>query len=167
VLPFAAKYNQKQCFAVAAKPLFNAAGRWNVSFIGRNSEVTKVIGEFKQTGTKLTGTFLTSTGDYRYLEGIVSGDSLMLSGFDGRHAFLFTARFTDDKTLVNGKFYSGATATECWVATRNGSIKLPDGYAQTRLQDGESKLNFAFTSLDGTKVSINDDRFTNKVVVVP
>jgi thiol-disulfide isomerase/thioredoxin len=166
VLPFVAKYNEKQRFAVAATPLFTVTGRWDVSFTGRNNEVTKAIGEFEQTGTKLTGTFLTATGDYRYLEGVISGDSLLISGFDGGHAFSFTAKLANNTTLVEGKFYSGAAATESWVATKNDTIELPDGYAQTRMQDGESKLNFAFTSLDGIKVSINDDRFKNKVVVV-
>jgi len=42
---------------------------------------------FKQTKNKLTGTFLTTTGDYRYLDGIVTGDSLKLSTFDGAHAY--------------------------------------------------------------------------------
>jgi hypothetical protein len=29
------------------------------------------VGEFKQVGQKVTGTFLTTTGDYRFLEGTV------------------------------------------------------------------------------------------------
>jgi hypothetical protein len=37
------------------------------------------VGEFKQQVAKVTGTFLTTTGDYRFLEGTVSGDQLYLS----------------------------------------------------------------------------------------
>jgi len=166
VLPFRATYNDRQRFKSVSKPVFNATGRWDATFIGKNNDKTKAIGEFTQKGNKLTGTFLTSTGDYRYLEGVVSGDSLMLSGFDGGHAFLFTAKLANKNTLVAGNFYSGANGTENWTAIRNDKIELPDGYQQTSLQEGESKLNFKFTSTSGETVSINDQRFKNKVVVI-
>ena len=166
ILPFTAKYNQKQRFTATAKPRFNIRGRWDATFIGRKNDTTKAIGEFTQTGSKITGTFLTSTGDYRYLEGVVSADSLILSGFDGGHAFLFTAKIDDASNLSAGNFYSGATSVETWVAKKDDKIELPDGYQQTKLHDGESALNFHFKSTDGEDVSINDERFKNKVVVV-
>ncbi|WP_018614823.1 peroxiredoxin family protein [Segetibacter koreensis] len=166
ILPFTAKYNEKQRFVATAKPAFNVSGRWDATFIGKKNDTTKAIGEFSQTGAKITGTFLTSTGDYRYLEGVVSRDSLVLSGFDGGHAFLFTAKIDDANNLSGGNFYSGATSVESWVAKKDEKIELPDGYQQTKLHEGESKLNFYFKSLDGEDVSINDNRFKNKVVVV-
>lgn len=166
VLPFKATRNKKERFATVAKPIYHASGRWDATFVGRNNAETKAIGEFTQTGTKLTGTFLTSTGDYRYLEGVVSGDSLVLSGFDGGHAFLFTGKLADKNTIIAGNFYSGAVGTETWTAKRNDKIELPDGYQQTSLREGESKLSFGFTSTNGESVSINDARFKNKVVVV-
>jgi len=49
---------------------------------------TEAVGEFKQSGSRVSGTFLTITGDYRFLEGVVSGDTLKLSAFDGGHAIL-------------------------------------------------------------------------------
>ena len=58
-----------------------------------------------QEKNRVTGTLRTNTGDYRYLEGIVDGDSLRLSTFDGAHAFLFTAKVTDSS--LSGTFYSG------------------------------------------------------------
>lgn len=48
---------------------------------------------------------MTETGDYRYLEGVVNGNQLQLSTFDGAHAFLFTGTVTD--STINGHFYSG------------------------------------------------------------
>ena len=54
---------------------------------------------------RVTGTFLTETGDYRYLEGVVDGDSLKLSCFDGSHAFLFHAALDQDS--FRGRFWSG------------------------------------------------------------
>lgn len=165
LLPFKAKYNQKQRFATPVKPRFNASGKWDVDFTS-NNRVTKAIGEFRQKGSRLTGTFLTATGDYRYLEGVVSGDSLFLSGFDGSHAFLFNAKLDNDSTIRAGNFYSGASGTMSWTGKRDDKVQLPDGYQQTRLREGESKLNFSFPSLAGNLVSINDPRYKNKVVVV-
>jgi thiol-disulfide isomerase/thioredoxin len=165
-LPFKAVYNQKQRFAAAVKPRFNASGRWAVNFTGRNNQLTEAIGEFKQKGNHLTGTFLTATGDYRFLEGVVSGDSLVLSGFDGGHAFLFTAKLKNDSTISSGNFYSGVNGLESWVGKKDENASLPDGYQQTVLKEGESKLNFKFPSLTGELVSINDQQYKNKVVVI-
>jgi hypothetical protein len=65
------------------------------------------LANLNKPANKVTGTFLTTTGDYRFLEGTVSGNQLYLSCFDGGHAFLFTAKIDDDKTLSDGKFFSG------------------------------------------------------------
>ena len=41
------------------------------------------IGVFEQKGQKITGTFLSKTGDYRYYEGDIKGDEFYLSAFSG------------------------------------------------------------------------------------
>lgn len=82
------------------------SGNWETVF-NTNSTTKRYLAKavFNQTNNKVTGTFNTTTGDYRYLEGIVDGDSLKLSTFDGSRAFLFVAKITDS-TMV-GEFYSG------------------------------------------------------------
>ncbi len=67
-----------------------ADGRLYLDEGAKHADTT--VGEFKQNGSELTGTFLTTTGDYRYLQGSVSGNKLYLSTFDGGHAFIFIAR---------------------------------------------------------------------------
>ena len=152
-------------FKDAEKPGFDVTGRWS-AIIGEGDSRDTTVGEFKQTGAKVTGTFLTTTGDYRFLEGTVAGNQLYLSCFDGGHVFLFTAKIDDDKTLSGGKFYSGATGTEVWGAVRNENAKLPDAYSLTALKPGYKKLDFNFKDLTGKPVSLNDARFKNKVVIV-
>lgn len=149
-------------FKNPAKPSFNIEGRWSAIFASGDTTVA----EFKQQGARLTGTFLTTTGDYRYLEGIVAADSLYLSCFDGGHAFLFTAKINDNHTLTGGKFYSGYTGTDQWLAHKNAQAKLPDAYSLTALKPGYKKINFTFTDLSGKKVSLTDERFKNKVVIL-
>lgn len=148
--------------AVAAK---NISGRWAVTFgNGENAEAS--VGEFVQKGSHITGTFLTATGDYRYQEGIVTKDSVLLSGFDGGHAYFFKALIADANTITGGVFYAGGTSQEKWTAVKNNNAKLSTEPAAMFVKPGQEKLNFTFKNLEGQPVSINDDRFKNKVVII-
>ncbi|RYY37697.1 MAG: TlpA family protein disulfide reductase [Sphingobacteriaceae bacterium] len=164
--PFTATPNTKwRFFKTSLKPQFNVDGRWQALF-GYETGRDTTVGEFKQVGQTVTGTFLTTTGDYRFLEGLVSGDSLYLSCFDGGHAYLFKAKIKDDKTITGGKFYSGLSGTDVWTAVKDANAKLPDAYSLTALKPGYKKLDFAFNDLQGNKVSTTDEKFKNKVVIV-
>ncbi|MGB4774891.1 MAG: TlpA disulfide reductase family protein [Daejeonella sp.] len=146
---------------------YNLTGRWSSTFISKDGkDTTHAIGEFVQNGKKLKGTFLTSTGDYRFLEGTVSDDKLYLSCFEGGHAFLFTGKLENDKTISNGKFYSGYSSVESWTAKKDNKAILPDAYSLTALKPGFKKIDFNFPNLVGEKISLSDDKFKNKVVVV-
>ncbi len=140
-------------------------GRWEILYLRNNKVIDTLVGEWQQKGNTLRGTILTSTGDYRYLSGVVSGDSMRLSTFDGSHAFLITARINNDHELTGGVFYSGATGTQQWVAKKNEYAKLPDNAAMY-VKEGKEKLDFRFRNLDGKWVSLTDAKFKNKVVVV-
>ena len=165
VIPFTAKpgYNR---FDISKSATNNISGRWSAGFVNKNNITIPSVAEFKQTGNLVTGTFLNPTGDYRYLEGVISGDSLQLSCFDGGHAFLFTAKIANNNTISNGHYYTGAVNKEEWTARRNAKATLPPEDAAMYLKPGEERLNFTFNDLDGKPVSINDDRFKDKVVVV-
>ncbi|MDN3550657.1 peroxiredoxin family protein [Mucilaginibacter aquaedulcis] len=149
---------------VPEKPLYNVDGRWS-AVIGKGERADTTVGEFKQNGTKLTGTFLTTTGDYRYLEGSVSGDKLYLSCFDGGHAYTFTATIKDAQTLTDGKFYA-STSVQDWAAVKDANAKLPDAYSLSALKPGYKKIDFSFKDINGKEVSLNDARYKNKVVIV-
>jgi len=144
---------------------WNINGRWSAVF-QKNNATDPAVAEFTQRGNFITGTFLNPTGDYRYLEGVVSNDSLRLSCFDGGHAFLFTARVYNTNSITNGMFYSGAVFKQAWAAEKNDTASLPLDDVAMYLRAGEEKLHFTFNDLDGKPVSINDDRFKNKVVIV-
>jgi peroxiredoxin len=152
-------------FKDGEKPAFDVSGRWSAIF-GEGADQDTTVAEFKQSGAKVTGTFLTTTGDYRFLEGTVAGNQLYLSCFDGGHAFLFTAKISDDKTLSEGKFFSGLTGKDVWTAVRNDNAKLPDAYSLAALKPGYKKLAFSFKDITGKTVSLDDERFKNKVVII-
>ena len=164
VIPFTATLGGQR-FDAASNATRNINGRWAAAFIDKNS-ADPAIAEFTQHANYLTGTFLNPTGDYRYLEGVISNDTLRLSAFDGGHAFLFTAVINDRNTISNGWFYSGAGYKQEWHAVKNDTATLPVDDVAMYLRAGEEKLHFKFNDLDGKPVSIDDERFKNKVVVV-
>jgi thiol-disulfide isomerase/thioredoxin len=165
-MPFTAFYNDPRRFAVAEKPpVADVTGRWAVRFPEASKLEKLSVGEFTQHGNQVTGTFLNQTGDYRFLEGVLDGDSLRLSTFDGGHAFLFTAKVTGD-SLIGGQYFSGPTFHMGWIAKKDQAAKLPDEMSLTRMRPGKSRFDFAFRDLDGESVSMSDERFRNKVVIL-
>lgn len=169
---FSATKGEQKLFPVsAAKPL-SFDGTWDVTFKGDDGETYPAVGIFEQDGNDVTGTFLTSTGDYRYLAGQVDGNTLKVSTFDGSHGFLFTGKKLSDTnsdtiTLVNGDFYSGKGGHETWKAFPNPNAKLPDANALTGLKPGQKRLDFKFPNIfEGGSISPTDPKYRGKVVVV-
>jgi thiol-disulfide isomerase/thioredoxin len=145
---------------------YDITGKWDVTITRANGTPRKALAEFEQDGDVLTGSFLTPSGDYRFLEGIVTGDSLKLSTFDGAHAYTFYAKIASAERISGGVYLSGFNGKETWSAIKDRNAKEPVQEQPTKLRPGQSKLNFTFKDLDGKPVSINDERFKNKVVVV-
>lgn len=149
------------------QPTHKIDGQWEAYFGDAKDEMA--IGIFHQKGNIVTGTFATETGDYRFLEGAIMGDSLKLSCFDGSHAFLFTAQIAADEngdTVLAGKFYSGNHYSTSWQAKRNAEAQLRNPESLTYLKDGYSKFEFNFPDLDSNLVSSSDDFFKHKVQIV-
>ena len=139
-------------------------GKWKVDF-QREGTTSPAIGNFKQEGNKVSGSILTPSGDYRFLSGIVTGDQLWISTFDGVYAMVFNATVTKD-SLTNGKLYSGNAPVQNWSAKKDDNATL-QANTNLRLKDGEDgTLNFSFKDLDGKQVSILDEKYKNKVVII-
>ncbi|MEO5681558.1 MAG: TlpA disulfide reductase family protein [Chitinophagaceae bacterium] len=164
IMAFSATKGSKR-FDTAKDAAQNINGRWAAAFT-ENNKTTPGIAEFTQRMNYVTGTFLNPTGDYRYLEGVINNDTLLLSCFDGVHAFLFTALINNNDSISNGWFYSGASFKQPWHAEKNDTASLPEDDVAMYLRPGEEKLHFTFNNLEGKPVSIDDARFKDKVVVV-
>ncbi|HEY0109091.1 MAG TPA: TlpA disulfide reductase family protein [Fibrella sp.] len=170
VVPFSAQFGQTYRFSPSGDaPSGNISGKWQTVFRaegddGTPGDTTAAVGVFEQKGNEVTGTFLTPTGDYRYLAGNVFGDSLLLSCFDGSHAFLFKAKKGPNQSLT-GVFHSGPTYRESWTARLDPNASLPDPATLTYLKPGQ-RFTFAFPDATGKKVSLADPQFKGKVTVV-
>jgi len=164
-LPFKATYGLEHRFVEAdTKVTADFSGKYSVDFV-HEGDSTVAVGIFNQAGNQLTGTFLTPTGDYRYLQGNVVDGEMMLSTFDGNHAFVFKAKKQEDGSLA-GDFWSGKEWHETWTGIKNDNAALPDAESLTFLKEGYDKIEFSFPDLKGEMVSLNDDRFKSKVVIL-
>ena len=141
---------------------------WDVKFFDTAfKDSSDAIGKFQSTPTKITGTFLTSTGDYRFLEGVFDGEKIRLSTFDGSHAYLVIADFNPQNNRIsNGVFYSGLNSKEFWKATFNPKAALPDAEKLTFLKEGFQSIQFEFPDLDNKSITLEDTRFKGKVVLL-
>ncbi len=165
-LPFSARFGQTFRFTpTQAQPAADLSGNWAVTFRSEKDS-TRAVGVFKQQGNDLTGTFLTPTGDYRYLAGQVEGNQLKLSTFDGSHVYLFKATLDSSRNRLVGEFWSGAKGYKKWTALRDDKAALPDANALAYLKKGYDRIDFTFPDLTGKPVSLSDPKFRNKVVVV-
>ena len=164
IVPFTT-VNTEDRFTIANEPKVDVTGKWETIFSPdneKNKYLASVI--FEQKGNKATGTFITTTGDYRFLEGVVDGDSLKLSVYDGIHVFLFKAKATD--STLNGMFYSGNHWKEPFVAKLNNNYELPIDENITYIKEGYENFDFSFPDSRGKVVSLSDNEFNNNVVLI-
>lgn len=147
------------------KSTFNSNGKWQVEFEPNTESSYPAVGLFKQEegSNKVTGTFLTETGDYRFLAGNCVNDSLFLSCFDGSHAFLFKALHNSD-TLI-GTFNSGNHWQSEWLGYKNDSFELASPEELTYLKENTS-VNFSLNKLNGEPFLYPNDHYKNKVVII-
>ena len=142
----------------------NISGIWEMNFTEEDGKTFIAKGIFDQLGQKVTGTIRTTTGDHRYLEGALSDTDLKLSAFDGAHAFLYTADVDGDK--MQGAFYYGNHYKSTFVAHKNMQYELPHEDSLTFLKEGYDRFDFSFPNLNDEVISLSDDRYKDKVVVV-
>ena len=141
------------------------SGRWDAEFHKVDGTNDPSIGEFAQRGSRLFGTFLNPTADYRYLAGYVQGNAFQLSTFDGAHAYVFSGR-VEDGVISDAGFWSGTGFHQTWSAERDPDATLPDAYKLTYLNPDYERFDFDFPNLEGQRVSLGDERFRGKVVIV-
>lgn len=141
----------------------NLSGKWAVTFEPKTNSSYPAVGIFKQDNNKVTGTFLTETGDYRFLSGNTHNDSLYLSCFDGSHAFLFKASYKND--TMNGNFFSGKHWKSEWVGIKDSNSTLRNPEEITYVEN-EQEVEFTLKTLDGQEYIYPNDSLENKVVII-
>lgn len=164
-MPFEAHYGPVHRFKKLPLPAaINISGDYQVMFTDTTGDSFAAVGEFEQIGTKVKGTFRTETGDFRFLQGEMDSTNLLLSCFDGSHAFLFKAIVSGDSIV--GKFYSGKHYYANWIAYKTTSPRLrsADSISFTKIPENEFK--FKFMTPDSQWIDFNDEFYKDKIKVV-
>jgi len=140
------------------------SGRYEVMFHFESGRKEKAVALFQQKGQRLTGTFLKTSGDTRYLEGIVDGNKFYLSSFIGSSPGYYAGTIQDSGRISGAQF--GTKVKHVFTGFKNDSAALSDPYVSAYMQPGTEKLRFRLRDLDGNMVSLTDDKYRNKMVII-
>ncbi|TAJ09763.1 MAG: redoxin domain-containing protein [Planctomycetota bacterium] len=164
VLPFHATHGVAPRFAdgPAGDPAA-FAGRWSARFEADPAPAVALLDP--REGGVIYGTFLTSTGDYRYLAGTHTDKRLRLSCFDGAHAFLFDAQLGEEGGLA-GDFWSGDRVHDKWRARKQADAKLVDPQSVLRPKPGARFDQLSAIGMDGRLYSLAEPPFAGKLRIV-
>jgi peroxiredoxin len=165
-LPFKAAYDQDFRFVETDRSLATPdfTGKYDVQFFNEK-DTSKAVGIFSQEGNYAEGTFLTRTGDHRFLEGNIVDDAMWLSTFDGNHAYLYKIRKLNDSTVA-GEQWMGKTRYRKWAGKKNPNASLPDPGLFTQMKKGFDRIEFTFPDINGKMVSLSDEKYKGKAVVL-
>jgi len=138
-------------------------GTWEVTFQPGTKDEEKAIGIFKAgKDTEIAGTFLTETGDYRFLAGNRSGQNFSMSTFNGSWAMMFEAELQSD--TLRGTFYSGVSYVSEWIAVRNPEARLRNEAALTYVVNDQKVQTSDMVQLNGKAFSLKPN--DGKVMVL-
>jgi len=163
-VPFSAKRGIKEREQGETNACCTLAPRWQVVFAG-NGKQTPAIGEFNLMNNRVRGSFLTESGDYRFLEGSLFGNNFTLYGFDGGYLQVFKAELLAGDTLI-GHYYSGLTGYKTWVATPSETFQLANPENISVLKPGLDSISFSYPGIDGNPVAYNPARYAGQMVVL-
>lgn len=165
-IPFHAERGQTTRFDAETATGPALVKTWAVRFSPDTEDEYPALAVLEENADQVvTGTILTETGDYRFLEGRRDGNKLRLSTFDGAHAFLFTG-VIDGETITDGHFYSGNHYEDTWTAVASDSAALQSPEDLTYLNPGYEGITFNFPGLHGDSVAYPSAKYEGKVVVI-
>jgi thiol-disulfide isomerase/thioredoxin len=165
-VPFRA--SRKAPAAPAPKGGASLDGSWGVE-LGDGKHLEKMTGVFRQKGGAVTGTFLSTTGDYGALHGTFDGERLVLSVFDGVHVYRFDAELLPDGALA-GEYRSRMNPPVSWRGKRldaaTAAAFLPDSFDIVKPKDPSQPYVVSFPDVEGRIVSTADARFAGRPMLV-
>jgi thiol-disulfide isomerase/thioredoxin len=136
-------------------------GKWKATFSPNSKEPETTVGIFNQSAGIVNGTFMTETGDYRFLAGTVGLGDFTMSTFNGSWAFLFEGKVVNDS--IYGKFYSGQNYQTDWIAVRDPNAALRD---PSKLTYVDKVADFDFSKVKTLKGKLFDYKKVSKDKVV-
>lgn len=154
-LPLHAMHGDTSRFIIVNEKCCDVNKKWRVALSPGTDDEDPAIAYFDQQGANVKATFLTEYGDWRYLEGVLDGDLLRLSAFNGGSLYYLEGKVINGER-IEGLRYSGRSFMEPWQAWRDENFELSDQDTLTFLREGYEKVTFSFPDLVGDTLSNQD-----------
>ena len=140
-------------------------GTYSIEFTFESGKKERSVAVFKQNGNQLTGTFLKESGDSRYLQGIAEGNKFYLSSFIGSTPGYYTGEVHTDGTIEGEQI--GSRVHHQFRGKRDRYAALPNPYEKLNVGERKKLAPFSFPDIAGNMVSLSDEKYRNKVVIIP
>ena len=141
--------------------------RWRFTFNPNMDNASISLGIFNPTGqNEISATFRTSTGDYGFMHGGYKDSKIVLSTFNGSRAYLLEAELNNNNDSIKGVMYSGNHSKTIIEGVLDNVFELSNEYSLTSLQSKNQKFEFSFENTAGKLISIDDDIFDGKSMVI-
>ena len=139
--------------------------RWKFTFSPDKDNESSSIGLFNSIGQNEIGaTFRTNTGDYGFMHGGYKAGNIVLSTFNGSRAYLLEAELSNDS--VKGVLYAGNHSKTIIEGVLDNDFELADEYSLTSLKNNSQKFDFSYENTVGKLISIDDDFYDGKSMVI-
>lgn len=141
--------------------------RWRFTFNPNMDNASISLGIFNPIGqNEISATFRTSTGDYGFMHGGYKDGKIVLSTFNGSRAYLLEAELNNNNDSIKGIMYSGNHSKTIIEGVLDNVFELSNEYSLTSLQSKNQKFEFSFENTAGKLISIDDDIFDGKSMVI-
>lgn len=134
-------------------------GKWKIDLGGEKYG----LGVFEQIGARVQGSILTNTGDYRFLDGYIKQNKLMLYGFDGVFSFVLDLIINKDKFVAT--MFAGKDTSKKIMGVRDEEFALDNPYEMTK-KTSESALRLKLKNIAGEVVDLRGDGYKGKAKII-
>lgn len=138
--------------------------KWKMTLDPGSSGQSYAVGDFGKYEGLATMNIRTEVGDYRYFEGLITNDSLIMSQFDGTHAFLVVG--ARDGKEWNGKIYYDPTYTETWNAVPSDEFDLTEPFEMHEISNDKTRPYFDLLAAGSGKNAIDPTEFDGQVLII-
>ena len=135
--------------------------RWPLEFLEGEKVQDKGILILNQQGNQLEGSILTETGDYRFLNGEINGNTGFLQTFDGGHAWFFRLKFSEDGKSLNGEFLYSQNGKQAFRGIRNDQAEQKGGFSKP-----EQNQRMKFSGIGANGQALTEKDFEGKAMVL-
>ena len=161
-IPFYAKPGKNRF--LFKKIYVNFNGKWKVVFNYNRDDSFNAEMIISQSKNDIRGTVRTETGDYGFMEGVVSDKKISMSNFNGYRGYMVEGYLIND--TIKGNLYRGNYDIKNFIAFKDETFKLSDPYGLTKMKKGVENFNFSFRNEIGELISNTDNKFIGKVNLI-